>query len=80
MRTSEQNFKLSHHMWSKRRFDVTSPADLEEYAFFRENSKWRTGCPFHLEWPFLNVAEMIKDKIISEYLPFIQEVAEDVEQ
>ena len=80
MNISEQNFKLSHHMWSKRRFDVRSSADLDEYAYFREHNKWRSGCPFHLEWPYLNISDMIKDKIIGEYLEFIQEVTEDAEQ
>lgn len=77
---NEQNFKLSQVMWARRQFDARNPDDLAEYAYFRQHNRWRDGCPFHLEWPFVNVVEMIKDRIMSEYLEFIQEVAEDVNQ
>ena len=78
MNLNEQGFKLSHYIWDKRHFDVKSAEDLSEYAYFRANSRWRKNCPFVLEWPHLNITDMIKEKIINEYMDFIQEVVEDV--
>jgi hypothetical protein len=41
-----------------------SKDDVEEYKFFVKNGKWKTGCPFILEQPYLSVPHMINDKII----------------
>ena len=45
-------------------FDTNSKSDLEEYKYFLTNNKWRNSCPFFLEWPYLTVPDMVKDKII----------------
>ncbi len=68
MRLNPTNFKLSHHHWSKRLFDPTSAQDLSEYHDFLLNSRWRDGCPFIVEWPFLTVTEMIKHKIVCQHI------------
>ena len=49
---------------SRHTFDTNSKSDLEEYKYFLTNNKWRNSCPFFLEWPYLTVPDMVKDKII----------------
>ena len=54
----------------KRKFDINSKKDIEIYRYFLINSDWKiTGtCPFDLEFPYLTVPDMIKDKLIRKYL------------
>ena len=49
-------------------FDPNSKKDLEEFSYFLTNNKWRTSCPFFLEWPYLTIPDMVKDKIIKNML------------
>ena len=41
---------------------------MEEYAYFLKNQKWRNGCPFLLDWPYLTVPDMIKDRVVRQHL------------
>lgn len=59
---------LSHVTWKRRFFNASSKEDLIEYQFFVENDRWRTSCPFELEWPHLNIDNMIKAKIVQDHL------------
>jgi hypothetical protein len=68
---SNVRFKLSTFNWNKRVFDPTSTKDLEEYQYFIEQHHWRNGCPFYLEWPYLDVIRMIEAKIVQEHLHFL---------
>jgi DnaJ-domain-containing protein 1 len=52
----------------RRNFNPKKKADLEEFAYFQANHRWRSGCPFILEWPFLDVIAMCKDKFIATKL------------
>lgn len=45
-------------------FDPENKEHMEEYSYFLKNSRWRSGCPFFLEWPHATVPDMIKDKIV----------------
>ena len=48
----------------KRFFDVTNRKDLLMYKQFITTYSWgNTGCPFELEWPWLNIPDMIAHKI-----------------
>lgn len=47
----------------KRRFDATSKVDLRLYKQFLETRGWSGPCPFELEWPWLNIPDMISHKI-----------------
>lgn len=61
--------KLSQQMMSKRKmFDPSSKEHLREFKYFVEENKWRDSCPFWLEWPYLSVPDMIKDKIINNII------------
>jgi len=59
---------LSHINWKRRFFNASNKEDLIEYQFFVENNSWRTSCPFELEWPHLNIDNMIKSKIVQDHL------------
>jgi hypothetical protein len=68
MRVNSKNFRVSAQVWNKREFDATNQEDLREYQYFIDNQNWKDGCPFILEWPYLNVVDMIQNKIIDQYL------------
>lgn len=55
---------------NKRQFDINSKADIEVYKHFVVHHNWKnTGsCPFQLEYPYLTVPDMIKDKLIRKFL------------
>ena len=51
------------------RFNPADKKHVEQYRNFLVNRKWDTlGCPYELEWPYLSIPDMIKDKIINHYL------------
>ncbi len=50
------------------RFSPSEKEHIEHYRNFLVNRKWSGGCPFELEWPYLSIPDMIKDKIINHYL------------
>jgi hypothetical protein len=45
-------------------FDASNPIHIEEVKYFMQNNKWKDICPFFLEWPYLTIPDMIKDKIV----------------
>lgn len=53
----------------KRIFNVKSKEDVALYTEFLKKFRWGTnGCPFTLEYPYLTVPDMIKDKLIHHFL------------
>lgn len=68
MKLNSKTFRVSSQIWLKREFNPTDTNDLFEYKYFLENSSWKNGCPFIIEWPFLNVVDMIKHKIVYQHL------------
>lgn len=56
---------LESKMQSKRFFNPKSKEDLGRYKEFVTKKSWgQTGCPFFLEFPYVSVPDMIKDKIL----------------
>ena len=52
------------NMFPKRIFDPSKRKDMQVYAEFVRNNNWGTKtCPFELEWPWLNIPNMIEYKI-----------------
>lgn len=68
---NNNNYKLSHLRWKRRFFDVNSKEDVAEYKFFLTNNRWTANCPFELEWPFLNINDMIRTKLIESHIDLI---------
>lgn len=55
--------------FDKRLFNPKNKEDIKVYKEFLVTGRWgQYGCPFILEWPYLTTPDMIKDKIIQEYL------------
>jgi hypothetical protein len=52
----------------KRYFDINSKEDVELYRNFLMTSGWGDPCPFILEFPYLTVPDMIKDRLIKKFL------------
>ena len=53
----------------KRYFDVTSKKDIELFSKFLRTGAWgHEGCPFTLEYPYLTIPDMIRDKLIHKML------------
>lgn len=50
-------------------FDPANKADRKAAKYFFETHSWEKGiCPFHLEWPYLNVPDMIRDRVTKHAL------------
>lgn len=65
---TNDSFRLSSHVWPRRPFNPHSPADLAAYKEFLLHDKWGDGCPFIVEWPFLNVLDTINHKIVYQHI------------
>jgi hypothetical protein len=51
------------------KFDASNKQHVATYKEFIVKRKWENlGCPYELEWPYLGIPDMIKDKIINHYL------------
>ena len=50
------------NMYQRHQFDPSSKEDMKIVRRYLHNNKWN-NCPFYLEWPYLDVPSMIKDKI-----------------
>lgn len=59
--------RLRDVLTTRRYFNPNSKQDISEAKKFFKESKWE-GCPFYLEWPYLSIPDMIKDKITRLYL------------
>ena len=53
---------------NRRPFDPKSNEDLIEFKYFLANKKWKNLCPFFLEWPYLTIPDMLKDKMVMHML------------
>ena len=71
------SYKLSEVTYIKENFDTNNLDHVKHYKYFLENSRWSGSCPFRIEWPFVTVPELIKDRLIKRYLDNIIEYIED---
>ena len=50
-------------------FDVHNKKHVQSYKVFLSEGKWgKDGCPYVLEFPYLTIPDMIKDKLIHNLL------------
>ena len=47
----------------RRMFEPGSKDDMKIVRKFLHDNKWESNCPFYLEWPYLDVPTMLKDRI-----------------
>lgn len=52
----------------RRDFDPSNLNDLKELKYFKDNGKWKSGCPFFLEDPYLEVPAMCESKFTNYML------------
>lgn len=52
----------------KRDFNPAAIKDLQELKFFKENNKWKTGCPFYIDDPYLEIPSMCDNKFTNYML------------
>jgi hypothetical protein len=54
---------IEKHSMPRRVFDPGNKKDIRDFRFFMKNFRWPDyQCPFYLEWPYLTIPDMIKDK------------------
>ena len=58
---------LYKYAQKRRYFDPSQRDELVEFKFFKENFRWRDGCPFYLEWPHSDIVSMCDSKY-AEYM------------
>jgi hypothetical protein len=57
------------HTKERIKFKVTDKSHIEMYRGFLSTGAWgRGGCPFELEFPYLTIPDMIKDKLVKKFL------------
>lgn len=61
---------------NKKTFNIDNQDDIEEFKFFLLNKRWRNVCPFHVEWPYINVVDMIKDEIVNKFVTETRNIPE----
>ena len=44
-------------------FDIMNPDHIEDVRYFFQNNRWKNGCQYKLEYPFLTIPDMIKTKL-----------------
>ena len=65
---AKKPFRVSSQVWIKREFNPADKKDLLEFKFFKKNGKWKTGCPFYLEDPFIEIPSMCESKFTTYML------------
>lgn len=62
---------IERHKHNRKIFDPANKKDIEEYRHFVKHNQWKDGCPFFLDWPYLTVPDMIKDRITKHALKLL---------
>lgn len=52
----------------RRDFDPSRKKDLLELKYFKNTGKWKNGCPFYVENPFIDVPAMCENKFTAYML------------
>ena len=59
---------LSRSLNPRRSFNPANIEDLRELKYFKEKGNWRSGCPFYLEDPFVEIPAMCESKFTTYML------------
>lgn len=49
-------------------FDPANADHLAELKFYITNTKWKTGCPFYLEHPYVEIPAMCAQRFLEHSL------------
>lgn len=49
-------------------FDPANKAHLAEVKFYIDNKKWKNGCPFYLEHPYVEIPAMVANRFLEHSL------------
>jgi len=61
--------KIESMFTNKHHFSPYDKGDISLARKFLSNNRWgKSGCPFYLEWPYLDIPSMLKDKITKHCL------------
>ena len=52
----------------RREFNPADKKDLLEFKHFKQKGKWKNGCPFYLEDPFVEIPAMCESKFTRHML------------
>jgi hypothetical protein len=67
--TSKPLLEFQQYFTMRRRyFNPAKKQDLLDLKYFKENGKWKDGCPFILEEPYLEIPAMCEAKYSSYML------------
>ena len=66
MNMNLQTFRRSFN--PRREFNPASKKDLLEFKIFKKTGKWKNGCPFYLEDPFIEIPAMCESKFTRHML------------
>ena len=65
---SDRLFILNKHRNQRVVFDPKNKNHLEEIKFYMEHNRWKNGCPFYLEHPYLEIPAMVSQKYLEHVL------------
>jgi len=66
MNLNLSTFRRSFNL--RREFNPSLKEDLMELKFYKKNGKWKNGCPFFLEDPFVEIPSMCENKFTTYML------------
>lgn len=59
---------IERSKFNRRVFNPKDSKDVADYRNFVTRGKWDGGCPFFLDWPYLTIPDMIKDRLTKNLL------------
>jgi hypothetical protein len=65
---SDRLFILNQHRQQRVVFDPKNKAHLAELKFYIDNKKWKNGCPFYLEHPYVEIPAMVAQRFLEHSL------------
>lgn len=63
---SDRLFVLNKNRQQRVEFDPKNKVHLSELKFYIDNKKWKNGCPFYLEHPYVEIPAMCYQRL-AEY-------------
>lgn len=65
---SDSLFILNKGRKQREVFDPENKTHLSELKFYIDNKKWKNGCPFYLEHPYVEIPAMVAQRFLEHSL------------